>query len=300
MATSYTLNAGIVGAIEGTDTRWANLIANHAGIQDAYTPSIVDMPRLVTSTSTTIEDRLTFKIRRNSALHTVRFLLRAVANTGSGVITCSVGASSASAAISGAVAAYTVNVTGDDDATCIVKMKVDSPGDSITLSAIQVYIVTDGTEPDWVAVGTRWYTSSDAAIPAKIISDMRDGPTFLSQDRTVPLCYHIADIQQTVSSKNFEVWGTANATLQQPVGRLWIPRHDTAIRTCRLDAYTTATGSAAFKVLVGSQVWEWSSTGWSTTTMELGPGPHDVYAFCTPTASTNAAIRSLQIWRGDY
>lgn len=300
MATNYTLNTGFAGPVEGTDSRWQNLIANHNGIQDEYAPSIVDMPRVVTSTSTSYETRFRFKIRRNSANHSVRFVVRAAATTGTGTIRANVGGSSATAAISGAVTSYTVDVAGDDNAECTVEMKVTSGGDSITLYALQVYIVTDGTEPEWVGVGTRWYSSSDAAIPAKIISDMRNGPVYLMRDRMVSLCYHISDVEQAITAKGLETWGTLNTTFQQPVGRLWIPYQDGAIRTCRLDAYTTATGSANFKVSVGSQVWEWTATGWSTTTLELGPGPHDVYAYVTPTASTNAAIRTLQIWRGDY
>lgn len=297
---AYTPIAGFAGAIEGTDTRWQTLITNHADIQDDLAPPIVDMPRVITSTSTSYQTRLRFYIRRNAAGHSVRFVVRAGATTGTGTIRCYVGANSNTAAVSGATTNYTIDVTGDDDAECLVELKVTSGGDSITMYAVQAYIITDGTETEWTGVGARWYSATDNAVPQRVVDDLLNGPPLLLQDRMVPLCYHVSDVQQAISGKTFEVWGTENVTTQTPVGRLWIPQSDSAIRTCRIDAYTTATGSATFRLRVGSQLIEWSSTGWLSTTMEIGPGPTDVWAWVTPTGSTNAAIRTLQIWRGDY
>lgn len=296
----YTPIAGFAGAIEGTDARWQTLVTNHADIQDDLAPPIVDMPRVITSTSTTYQTRLRFYIRRNAAIHGVRFVVRAAATTGTGTIRCSVGANNNTATVTGAVTNYTIDVTGDDDAECLVEMKVTSGGDSITMYAVQAYINTNGTETEWTAVDARWYSAADNAVPVRVVEDLLNGPPLLLQDRMVPLCYHVSDVQQAISGKTFEVWGTENVTTQTPVGRLWIPQNDSAIRTCRIDAYTTATGSANFRLQVGSKIISWSSTGWLSTTMEIGPGPLDVWAYVTPTGSTNAAIRTLQIWRGDY
>jgi len=297
---AYAPIAGFAGAIAGTDSRWQSLITNHGEIQDTLTPPIVDMPRIITSTSTSYQTRLRFYVRRNLAGHSVRFVIRAAATTGTGTLRCYVGGNSNTAAVSGGTANYTIDVTGDDDAECLVEMKVTSGGDSITMYAVQAYLVTDGAEQEWTAVGTRWYTATSNAVPQRVVDDLLNGPALLLQDRMVPLCYHVSDIEQAISGKTFEVWGTENITTQQPIGRLWIPQNDSAIRTCRIDAYTTATGSANFRLQVGSKIISWSSTGWLSTTMEIGPGPLDVWAYVTPTASTNAAIRTLQIWRGDY
>jgi hypothetical protein len=297
---AYTLNAGLTGSVEGTDTRWQRLIDNHAEVQDIYAPPIVDMPVNITSTSTTSQDRLAFVIRRNKAAHTIRFVLRAGATTGSGAIGCYVGASSGTASVSGATTTYTVDVAGSEDATVTIRMRVASVGHSITLYAMQVYILTDGTEQEWVSVGTRWYSGTDQAVPGRVLSDMMSGPALLAQDRMALFAYHLADIQGTIAGKTQAFWGIDNTTVIHPVGRLWIPRHDRAARTCHINAYGTATGSVTYRVTVGPQVWEWTATGHQSTTMELGPGPHDVIAYVTPTASTNGAIRTLQIWRGDY
>jgi len=297
---AYTLISGLSGSVEGTDTRWQRLIDNHAEVQDAYAPPIVDMPCNVTSTSTTTQDRFRFVVRRNKAAHTIRFRLRAGATSGSGTITCIVGASSASASVSGATTIYTVDVAGSEDAEVTVRMSVTTGGDSITLYGLQAYILTDGTEQEWVGVGTRWYSVTDNAVPGRVLSDLMTGPAALIQDRMPLLCYHMADLEGVISGKTHSVWGVENTTIIHPVGRLWIPRHDRAFRTCHINAYGTATGSVTYRVSVGPQVWEWTSTGHQSTTMELGPGPHDVVAYVTPTASTNGAIRTLQIWMGDY
>ncbi len=297
---AYTPIAGFAGAIEGTDTRWQTLITNHGDIQDELAPTLVDMPRVITSTSTTYQTRLRFYLRRNLALHGVRFVVRAAATTGTGTIRANVGANNATATITGAVTNYTIDVTGDDDVECTLEMKVTSGGDSITMYAVQAYIITNGTETEWTAVGARWYSSLDNAVPQRVVDDLLNGPTLLLQDRMLPLCYHLADIEQAISGKTIEVWGTENTTDQTPVGRLIILQNDSAIRTCRIDAYTTASGSATFRLRVGSQLISWTSTGWYSTTLEIGPGPVDVWAWVTPTGSTNASIRTLQIWRGDY
>lgn len=296
----YAPIAGFAGAVAGTDSRWQSLITNHGEIQDTLAPPIVDMPRIITSTSTSYQTRLRFYVRRNAAGHTVRFVVRAAATTGTGTIRANVGANNATATITGAVTNYTIDVVGDDDAECTIEMKVTSGGDSITMYALQAYIVTDGTETEWTSVGARWYSATDNAVPQRVIDDMLNGPPLLLQDRMVPLCYHVSDIEQAISGKTFEVWGTENVTTQTPVGRLWIGQNDSAIRTCRIDAYATATGSATFRLRVGSQLISWTSTGWHSVTMDIGPGPLDVWAWVTPTGSTNAAIRTLQIWRGDY
>jgi hypothetical protein len=297
---AYVPMTGFAGVVAGTDARWQSLITNHGEVQDTLTPPIVDMPRIITSTSTTYQTRLRFYVRRNLAGHTVRFVVRAVANSGAGTIRANVGASNNTAAVSGAVTNYTIDVTGDDDAECTLEMKVASGGDSITMYAVQAYLVTDGTETEWVGVGSRWYTASENSVPVRVVQDLMQGPPLLLQDRMVPLCYHVSDCEQAISGKTFEVWGMENTTQQTPIGRLWIPQHDSAVRTCRIDAYTTASGSATFRLRVGSQLISWTTTGWHSATMEIGPGPIDVWAWVTPTATTNASIRTVQIWRGDY
>jgi len=164
----YTPIAGFAGAIEGTDTRWQTLITNHADIQDDLAPPIVDMPRVITSTSTTYQTRLRFYIRRNAAIHGVRFVVRAAATTGTGTIRANVGANNATATITGAVTNYTIDVVGDDDAECTIEMKVTSGGDSITMYALQAYIVTRrARRVEWSA--------SIAARP--------DGPALLPRQR---------------------------------------------------------------------------------------------------------------------
>ena len=298
----YSPTPYLGGRIQGTSSVWADIIDNHTQVQDDWTPPIIDMARVMTQTSTTAADRLIFKVRRNDALHDIRFRIRAAATTGSGVITCYSDANSTAQAITGAAAWYNVDVTPTSgDSTCKVAMDVDAPGDSITLYAIQVGLLpATGTEPDWVQVDTRWATATDAAVPSRVCTDLRNGPAYLARDRLVCAAYHCADLQQTITGKTPEAWGAENTDEWVRVGRLLLPRVDDAVRTWRLDAYGSASGSATFRVAIGATTWQWTTAGsMQTTTVQLGPGPHDVYASVLPGSSDEAAIRTLQLWRGD-
>lgn len=294
----------IVTRLYGDDPIWSTVVNNNSEVQATYNPAIIDQPWLITTTSTSFTTRAHFRVRTNAALHPVRFRFRAGCTVGAGTIKCAVGAASTDQAVTGAQAWYTVDVTPLVSAPdCSIQTKVTTGGDSLEITALQVYLVpAAGSDvAGWVDVDETVWATTDSPIPSRVVEDLLNGVVLVARDRPFCIFSRVADVQATVTGKSPEAWGVDNSTTWQVAGRAFLgERNSIATRgTCRLDAYVTRTGTADVSVAIGAARWEFtaSSDGWYTTTLQLDTGAPIVVS-AAPGATDEVAVRTLQIWRG--
>lgn len=294
----------IVTQLLGDDPAWAQVVDNHGQIQAEYSPAILDAPFRVTQTSTSFTTRAHFRVRKNEALHPVRFRIRAGCTVGAGTIKCVVGAASQDQAVTGAQAWYTVDVTplvADPD--CEIRARVTTGGDSLEITALQVYLapVTGTDVADWVDVDSAVWATTDSPIPSRVVEDLLNGIVLVSRDRPFCTFSRVSDVQATVSGKTVEAWGVDNSTAWQVAGRGFYGQQNNLSTNgvSRVDAYITRTGTADISIAIGATRWEFtaSADGWYTTTLRLGQGA-PIIVSAAPGATDEVAVRTLQIWRG--
>lgn len=300
---SYAPPAVIAQVFQADDPDWVQVLDNHRKVQEFYQPPILDQYLSFTSTSTTYADRVVWRVRDNHALHDVRVRVRARTTVGAGTLRVVTGAASADAAVSGAWAWYTLDVTPPAaDGDYVLRAKVTTGGDLLEVGAIQVYLVpTAGTDATgWVDVDSGVWGAASAQIPSRVVQDLLNGSRFIANDRPYCMTSRVSDLSITVSAKTPEAWGAYDSTLYQSVGRLVRP-YPLLYPEMRLDAYVTrSSGTAEVEIRVGAVVWQFSaaSDGWYTTTVTGPDAIADVYAAIIPGSLAGAAIRTLQIWRG--
>jgi hypothetical protein len=300
-------SAAFADVILGTSATYTRILDNHREVHETYTPPILSLPVFLTQTGTSYTERLAFRIRGNAGLHDVRFRVRAVATSGTGDVRLEVGANSTNIAISGAVAWYTDTVTmAAADADCLLYMRATSGGNSITVSALQVYLeVSAGSDGVWLDVDPAVWGAADMPVPSRVISELGAGPVKVAQDRPYLMVAHVSDLGAAISGKTVEGWGIDNSAIWTRVGRLMMPPMDrrpwlTQARVCRVDVAIVTDGTAEVEIGIGSTSWQFtaSASGWYSTTLELSADAREVYANLIPGASDEAAVRTLQIWRG--
>lgn len=289
----------------GSATVVASLAENHDELYATWRPQVVAGIRTAaTETGTTERVRWRFRLRGNLDGLDVRLLAYASGTTSGGTLKLTVGAVSNTAAVNGALTEYTVDVTPAASGTVDCTISTQAAASStMTVEALLVYLVPVAAGAATAASGfTRasQILSASDAIASEHLQRLLRGPGQVLRDRPHLVLSHMRDVITAPKGSGLD-WALASTTSLAVVGELHWPRVCNVPRTYAFDLYLDDTGSdAEAHVQIGTWTWDVTTSGWSSTTATLGPGPHAVSVTCTPgNVSTTAKIAALQAWRLD-
>lgn len=292
----------------------AGLWDNHAEMPGGYWQLVASSGHKVTTT-----DAVTYtwelKQRNNAGLATVEVHM-VIDAPGTGVWDMVL-------SNSGATATDTVSTSGSGEQDLIATITPTTASDTYTLtltrasgsgsatvlgwSAYSANPSAVGSIPNYVPKpGTNSWMTSGYPVAVEHIERLLRGPGAVAADRPHCLFSHCIDDSTLAKSKNspdFSLWavlGTAtSAARADQTGYGAVLIEDERARDVRVDVLVDADtpGSTDAYLRIGGIEWAPSTSGWSSTTITLGPGVHDVIGSLAVADGDAAVFLTIQVWR---
>lgn len=310
---AYTdIGRGAVGSGSG----WSTLADNHDEVYRLHAPPVLCESVNVTVNTTmrggaaaaeAYADDLLWRIRDNADLCDVVCWVRVKATTGAGDIRFTVGSDTATIAVDSDTYRWipiTVTPTSSGLQECSIETKVDTGStDEIHIDGIACHIAhplpAAGVLTSGYAQSAGQLETSNQPIASEHVERVVNGPRLLAADRPHVLFTHLVYLASSVTARTETLWGTYNTTDWARVGRFMLPAASgSEPRNVTIDWYVSeSTSGYAGKLQIGSTVVDFTTTGWNTTTIEVGRDWLMGTVHIAPGASNAVAVRTMQIWR---
>lgn len=285
---------------------YSGLVANHNEVYEQTAPAIVDTPFGISGAAGVTDETIArWRIQGNQDLQTVRVRVRAVAAGGTATVTADVGGTSSSASVT-VDAWYTIDITPPLGGLVGCSLRFTTPGGvTLSITRLQCYLVPSAPSAGRLTSG---FVRKDSAtlyaanepVASEHVSRLLAGPIYIARERPVCQAMHLVRTN-TTGTKSFANWQGYNSTAYQFIGRMRLSC--ARARRYVVDIYTLESGSGGqASITIGAAEVAITSMGgttgtWTTVSLDLPEGVHEIRAAVLAGASNAARIAAIQVWR---